>query len=470
MNVLLSAFLCLAPEAYAGALSVGVRYWEGDASFSKTLSVEPAESLSTTGVVRGAGGAQRVFIVNLLPTVSPEGVVDLQYQVEFSPSRGKDGTIFMPQGGLFLKRGRPVRAVDCGTWRLELGLAPLGETVSGTDFGADLGNQRVTAAVADRGERWLCGMVVQGSLESNLTLARKKGETHPGLSLRLKTMPAPGAGAEVRYRVEHTPPGDGAPFTMKGRAVVPLGEKADVPESSGRLGLKFEGQEEGWRVSERFREEPPRSPESSGPRPRWPTPRFTRYADDFLAFDVAEGWTVKDAGDGKNGYGFHLYPPKGTLLGEHYKAFGHTVPYSRRKEAPDGDYEALLERLIKKSRQASGWTDDGSGTSRRLGPPEKVRVKGGVCFSAHNEFVGHECEELDEAARRKRGGCYSSVYAVQCISDKGFWVSIPSFLGLDHDVPGELKPDEKGALALAERRLKSLEFRGGVSKAAFLKD
>lgn len=463
------ALFCLAPEAYARPFSIGVRYWDDDVSFSKTVSVEPAESLSTTGVVRGAGGEWRVFIVNLLPTLSPEGVVNLHYQVEFSPSRGKDGTIFMPQGAVFLKRGRPVQAIDCGTWRLELGIAPLGEKVSGSDFGADLGNQRVTAAVADGGERWLCRMVLQGSIQSNLTLARKKGESHPGLTLRLKTMPAPGAGAEVHYRVEHTPPGEGAPYTAKGKAVVPLGEKADVADSGGRLGLMFEGEEEGWRVSERFREPVPRAAESLGPRPRWAALKFKRYADDFLAFDVAEGWTVKNVDDGKNGYGFNIFPPEGTPLGEAYRAFGFTLTYSRRKEIPNGDYEAFLDGQVAKH-QASGWTDDGSGSSRRVTSAVKMRVKGGACFSVHNEIVGNECEDLGEVARRKRGGCFTSSLYAECISDKGMRIAIPSSLGLDHDVPGELKPEEKDALALAERRLKSLEFRGAVSKAAFLKD
>lgn len=467
MKALLLALACLAPDAHARPLAVEVRYWEGDAAFSKTLKVEPAESLSTTGVVRGAGGAKRLFIINLLPVFSREGVMDLQYQVEFSPLGGRDGTILMPQGSVFLAEGRPLRAVDCGTWRLELGLAPLGATVSGSDFGADLGNQRVTASVAAGVEKWLCSLVVQGSVTSNLTLAHKQGDSYPGLSLRLKTMPSPGAGAEVRYRVEITTPGAGVPYASTGAAIVPLGRRSDV--AGGRLGLTFEGEETGWKVTESFRRGVPRAPESLGLRPRWATPRFKRYADDFIAFDVAEGWTVKGAGDGERGYAFHLHPPEGTPLGEAYRAFGFTWPYSRRKEIPDGDHEAFVDGRVRQQ-QHTEWTDDGSGPSRRVTSAVKVRVKGGACFSVLNEHVVHPCEDLDDAARLKRGGCYSSGHFAECLSDKGVRLAIPSSLGVDHDAPGELKDDERDALALAERRLRSLEFRGAVPKAAFLKD
>lgn len=463
---LLVALALLAADAGAKPLALAVRYRDGTASFTEEFRVKVAESMTTSGTLKGSDGSRRTFTASLLPTVDSGGVVDTQLLFSFQPSGGSDATTLMLQGSVLLKRGEALTLLDCGRWKVELGLAPLGEPAAG--FGAERGNQRVTTALSGGGESFLCRLTVEGDMKSNFFLAFGEDEEAPRVDVDIKTVLLAGR-PSVRYRVEHRPRA-GAPWRLKGTAALTPGERADVPGSEGRLGLLFEGTEAAWEMAARYgsSESPPRSKPVLAAKPTGPW-TFSRYSDAFVAFDLPGGWTVTHAGDsGEHGYGFNIQPPASLPWAQAAAPFCHANPVDRAKDAPDGDYGAMLARALRKA-DSPQWVDERDTASRSLVAPARVKVKGGSCFGVVNEFRASECEYMNEGARVARGDCYSANYYADCVSEQGVRLAIHSPLGFGHAQAGQLTDSERDMLALAERRVKSFEFTGRVPRNSFVK-
>lgn len=211
-----SFLVAFGSRAAAAPLAIEARFSEGKSPFTHAVGVSPAEPTSATGTVTNAAGDRRLYIANYLAMVTEAGVVDLQFQHLLSHERGEDGPILQVQGELSLLPGKPVLALDCGLWRMELGVAPLGPAAAGDDFGADHGNQRVTAFVRNGGETVACRRVLQASTGVNVLAGEARGESFTGVNMELNARPAPD-GTRLEYKLTHTPSGGSRASNFAGR-------------------------------------------------------------------------------------------------------------------------------------------------------------------------------------------------------------------------------------------------------------